>query len=121
MTSIASRRVREVPAKTDPAIPGTPRGSVAALRCVGIGKCLVPEGGPRWTRQPARKAQAAKPAGRPKLAGREGLNRGWLLGHRGASRSPGCWARPELPDGTVMDVVEQRGGVPVHTGSTGVT
>ena len=28
MTSIASRRVREVPAKTDPAIPGAPRGSV---------------------------------------------------------------------------------------------
>jgi FAD/FMN-containing dehydrogenase/Fe-S oxidoreductase len=28
LTSIASRRVREVPAKTDPAIPGAPRGSV---------------------------------------------------------------------------------------------
>ena len=28
MTSVASRRVREVPAKTDPAIPGPPRSSV---------------------------------------------------------------------------------------------
>ncbi|HET9973688.1 MAG TPA: FAD-binding protein, partial [Streptosporangiaceae bacterium] len=28
MTSVARQRVREVPAKTDPAIPGAPRGSV---------------------------------------------------------------------------------------------
>jgi FAD binding domain len=28
VTGVASRRVREVPAKTDPAIPGAPRGSV---------------------------------------------------------------------------------------------
>src|SRR5207248_9929715 len=28
MTSVAGRRVREVPAKTDPAIAGAPRGSV---------------------------------------------------------------------------------------------
>lgn len=28
MTNVASQRVREVPTKTDPAIPGPPRGSV---------------------------------------------------------------------------------------------
>jgi hypothetical protein len=36
MTTVASRRIQDVPAKTDPAIPGPPRGStridVAALK-----------------------------------------------------------------------------------------